>query len=109
MKKNIDDIVERDWGEDEMDAVGQAEERRCAVSENVIKLVLLVLFVFAFLACLAHGERTFRGRMLAACPSGTALRVCDETDARLEKEAFGRICVRFRRLLAGADGTGRRK
>ena len=62
-------------------------------------LILMVAVIAAYIGFLAHGEATFRDRLLAECPSGTAVRVCDEAEAALEKTTFGRLCVQFSRMM----------
>lgn len=62
-------------------------------------LILMAAVIAAYIGALAYGEATFRGRLLAECPSGTAVRVCDETEAALEKTTFGRLCVQFTRMM----------
>ena len=84
MKKNIDDIVERDWGEDEMDAAWQAEGKRrpvdfVAVAALVVGLVFLWADIEIWRAC---RENRLRERETARleCPSGP--------------DAFLRFCTR---------------
>lgn len=62
-------------------------------------LILMVAVIAAYIGFLAHGEATFRDRLLAECPSGTAVRVCDEAEAALEKTTFGRLCVQLTRMM----------
>ena len=62
-------------------------------------LILMVAVIAAYIGFLAHGEATFRDRLLAECPSGTAVRVCDEAEAALEETTFGRLCVQFTRMM----------
>ena len=69
---------------------------------NFAKAVLVLALVAGFLHCLHLRERTFRERMRAACPSGTAERVCAQAEAEMESEPFGRVCVRFSRWIGGA-------
>ena len=69
---------------------------------NLAKAVLVLALVAGFLLCLHLRERTFRERMRAACPSGTAERVCAQTEADMMREPFGRVCVRFSRWIGGA-------
>lgn len=62
-------------------------------------LILMAAVIAAYIGFLAHGEATFRDRLLAECPSGTAVRVCDEAEAALEKTTFGSLCVQFTRMM----------
>ena len=62
-------------------------------------LILMVAIIAAYIGFLAHGEATFRDRLLAECPSGTAVRVCDQAEDALEKTTFGRLCVQFTRMM----------
>lgn len=66
----------------------------------VAYLALLAAFVFL----IAWRERCFRRDIQASCPSGTALRVCEESDAELEKTTFGRWCVQFTRTMRKIGG-----
>ena len=91
MDKNINEIIERDWGEDEMDAV---DERRRALWALALVAVLILGLVVAL--CLAYCKcrelkATERARTAAACPSGTAQRVVDEVN----REPFVRVCNRL--------------
>ena len=88
MNKNINEIIERDWGEDEMDAV---DERRRALWALALVAVLILGLVVAM--CLVYCKcrelkATERARTALACPSGTAQRVVDEVD----QEPFVRVC-----------------
>lgn len=67
-------------------------------------LILMAAILAAYIGALAYGEATFRGRLLAECPSGTAVRVCEESDAELEKTTFGRWCVQFTRTMRKIGG-----
>ena len=98
MNKNINEIIERDWGEDEMDAVARADEdmeRRidhllAVVWNGVVAVLILALVValcLAFCKC-RELKATERARTAAACPSGTAQRVVDEVN----QEPFVRVC-----------------
>ena len=58
--------------------------------------------VVIFLLLVRVTEQGSRERMRAACPSGTAERVCAQTEAEMEREPFGRVCVRFSRWIGGA-------
>ena len=98
MNKNINEIIERDWGEDEMDAVARADkdmERRidhllAVVWNSVVAVLILGLVValcLAFCKC-RELKATERARTAAACPSGTAQRVVDEVN----REPFVRVC-----------------
>lgn len=76
MSKNIDEIAERDRGEDETDAAGQAEERRrpvdfVAVGALVAGLVFLWADIEIWRAC---RENRLRERETARmeCPAGKA-------------------------------------
>ena len=109
MNKNINEIIERDWGEDEMDAVAlageslelgaksleggkaQSSDDLLAVVWNGVVAVLILGLVVAL--CLAYCKcrelkATERARTAAACPSGTAQRVVDEVN----REPFVRVC-----------------
>lgn len=98
METNINEIIERDWGEDEMDAVARADEdmeRRIdhllAVVWNSVVAVLILGLVVAL--CIVYCKcrelkATERARTVAACPSGTAQRVVD----RVNREPFVRVC-----------------
>ena len=57
--------------------------------------------VVIFLLLLREGERTTRAQIRAACPSGTAARVCDRVEADMMREPLGRVCVRFSRWIGG--------
>ena len=95
---NINDIIERDWNDEEMDAVARADEeteRRIddllnVVWNSVIAVLILGLVValcIAFCKC-RELKATERARAAAACPSGTAQRVVDEVN----REPFVRVC-----------------
>ena len=71
------------------------------MKENLIRLVLLLILVAAYMVALAHGERATRAQIRAACPSGTAARVCAQAEAEMSREPFGRACVRFSRWIGG--------
>ncbi len=73
------------------------------MKENLIRLVLLLILVAAYMVALAHGERTTRAQIRAACPSGTAERVCDRVEADMMREPFGRVCVLFSRWIGGVE------
>ena len=62
-------------------------------------LILMAAVIAAYIGFLAHGEATFRDRLLAECPSGTAVRVCDEAEAALEKTTCGSLGVQFTRMM----------
>ena len=98
METNINEIIERDWGEDEMDAVARADEdmeRRidhllAVVWNGVVAVLILGLVValcLAFCKC-RELKATERARTALACPSGTAQRVVDEVN----REPFVRVC-----------------
>ncbi len=57
--------------------------------------------VVIFLLLLREGERTTRAQIREACPSGTAERVCEQAEAEMSREPFGRACVRFSRWMGG--------
>ena len=68
-------------------------------------LIIMAAILAAFIGALAHREATFSGRMLAECPSGTAVRVCDRVEREMQGEAFGRACVALTRLLRRIGGA----
>lgn len=90
MESNINDIVERDWGEDEIRVVERAEDeveerinRFFSVVWNSIVVILIV--VLSVVLCWMYFKcrelrATERDRALEACPGGTALRVMDEVN-----------------------------
>ena len=119
MNKNINEIIERDWGEDEMDAVALAgggfvetalpsggragsmtqptettvDHLLAVVWNSVVAVLILGLVValcLAFCKC-RELKATERARAAAACPSGTAQRVVDEVN----REPFVRVCNRL--------------
>lgn len=68
---------------------------------NIFNAVLVLVLVGAYLLCLRLFERTTRAQIRAACPSGTAERVCAQTEAEMSRDPFGRACVRFSRWIGG--------
>ena len=70
-------------------------------AENICKAVLVLVLVGAYLLCLRIVERTTRAQIRAACPSGTAERVCAQAEAEMSREPFGLACVRLSRWLGG--------
>lgn len=68
-------------------------------------LILMVAVIAAYIGFLAHGEATFRDRLLAECPSGTAVRVCDRVEREMQGEPFGLACVALTRLLRRIGGA----
>lgn len=79
------------------------EEQKMVVW-GCIQALSYVAVLAAFLAFLAWREGSFRRRVMEADPSGTALRVCEESDAELEKTTFGRWCVQFTRTMRKIGG-----
>lgn len=69
-----------------------------------VHAVAYLALLAAFLAFIAWREGSFRRRVMEADPSGTALRVCEESDAELEKTTFGRWCVQFTRTMRKIGG-----
>ena len=95
---NMNDIIERDWNDEEMDAVARADEeteRRIddllnVVWNSVVAVLILGLVValcIAFCKC-RELHATVRARTSEVCPSGTAQRVVDEVN----REPFVRVC-----------------
>lgn len=70
---------------------------------NIFNAVLVLVLVGAYLLCLRLFERTTRAQIRAACPSGTAARVCDRVEADMMREPLGRVCVRFSRWIGGVE------
>ena len=71
-----------------------------------MKHCMIVMAVLAaYIGALAYGEATFRDRMRAECPSGTAVRVCDRVEREMQGEPFGRACVALTRLLRRIGGA----
>ena len=71
---------------------------------NTVGVASMVFgIVVIFLLLLREGERTTRAQIRAACPSGTAERVCDRVEADMMREPFGRVCVRFSRWIGGVE------
>lgn len=68
-------------------------------------LILMAAILAAYIGALAYGEATFRGCLLAECPSGTAVRVCDRVEREMQGEPFGRACVALTRLLRRIGGA----
>ena len=69
---------------------------------NTVGVASMVFgLVVIFLLLLREGERTTRAQIRAACPSGTAERVCEQAEAEMSREPFGRACVRFSRWMGG--------
>ena len=68
---------------------------------NIFNAVLVLVLVGAYLLCLRLVERSTRAQIRAACPSGTAARVCEQAEAEMSREPFGRACVRFSRWMGG--------
>ena len=95
---NINDIIERDWNDEEMDAVARADEETERRIDDLLNVVwnsvvaalilgLVVALCLAFCKC-RELKATERARTAAACPSGTAQRVVDEVN----REPFVRVC-----------------
>ncbi len=66
-----------------------------------VKAVLALAIMAGFLICMHLIERTTRAQIREACPSGTAERVCEQAEAEMSREPFGRACVRFSRWMGG--------
>ena len=89
MNKNINEIIERDWGEDEMDAVEEAMETRVDRALDRAWNAVVALSLLCGLWCVCRERRIHeRERCLRACPSGTAQRVVD----RVNGEPAVRVC-----------------
>lgn len=104
MNKNINEIIERDWGEDEMDAVEEAMETRVdraldrAWNAVVVTIAVVALSLLCGLWCVCRERRIHeRERRLRACPGGTAQRVVD----RVNGEPAVRLCNRFADAVFG--------
>lgn len=107
METNINEIIERDWGEDEMDAVARADEeteRRVdhafdrAWNAVVVTMAVVALALLCGLWCVCRERRIHeRERCLRACPGGTAQRVVD----RVNGEPAVRLCNRFADAVFG--------
>ena len=104
MKTNINEIIERDWREDEMDAVVEAMEK-CgdravdrAWNVVVVTIAVVALALLCGLWCVCRERRIHeRERCLRACPGGTAQRVIE----RVNGEAAVRFCNRFADAVFG--------
>lgn len=100
METNINEIVGRDWGEDEMDAVEEAMETRVDRAWNavVVTIAVVALSLLCGLWCVCRERRIHeRERCLRACPGGTAQRVVD----RVNGEPAVRLCNRFADAVFG--------
>lgn len=78
----------------------EQKEVVCWCVHAVAYLALLAAFVFL----IAWRERCFRRDIQASCPSGTALRVCDEVEAQMQQERLGRVCVAVTKALRRMGG-----
>ena len=100
METNINEIIERDWSEDEMDAVEEAMETRVDRAWNavVVTIAVVALSLLCGLWCVCRERRIHeRERCLRACPGGTAQRVVD----RVNGEPAVRLCNRFADAVFG--------
>lgn len=104
METNINEIIERDLGEDEMDAVVEAMEKRGdravdrAWNAVVVAIAVVALALLCGLWCVCRERRIHeRERCLRACPGGTAQRVVD----RVNGEPAVRLCNRFADAVFG--------
>lgn len=104
METNINEIIGRDWGEDEMDAVEEAMETRVdravdhAWNAVVVTIAVVALSLLCGLWCVCRERRIHeRERCLRACPGGTAQRVVD----RVNGEPAVRLCNRFADAVFG--------
>lgn len=104
METNINEIIGRDWGEDEMDAVEEAMETRVdravdrAWNAVVVTIAVVALSLLCGLWCVCRERRIHaRERCLRACPGGTAQRVVD----RVNGEPAVRLCNRFADTVFG--------
>ena len=95
---NINDIIERDWNDEEMDAVARADKETKRRIDDLLNVVwnsvvavlilgLVVALCIAFCKC-RELHATVRARTSEVCPSGTAQRVIDEVN----REPFVRVC-----------------
>lgn len=103
MKTNMGDINERDWCEDEMDAVEQAMERRRHGHEVAVELakafaglVAVIGLLIATRSVVRDLESTFDARMERESP--TAARVAREAVAN---DAFACWCQRVTDAVFG--------
>lgn len=104
METNINEIIGRDWGEDEMAAVEEAMETRVdravdrAWNAVVVTIAVVALSLLCGLWCVCRERRIHeRERCLRACPGGTAQRVVD----RVNGEPAVRLCNRFADAVFG--------
>ena len=104
METNINEIIGRDWGEDEMDAVEEAMETRVdravdrAWNAVVVTIAVVALSLLCGLWCVCRERRIHeRERCLRAWPGGTAQRVVD----RVNGEPAVRLCNRFADAVFG--------
>lgn len=66
MKTNINDIVERDWNDEEMDAVEAAMERRAAAREVAVLLVKVLGGLLLVIGLLTVARAALSGDRVAA-------------------------------------------
>ena len=104
METDINEIIGRDWGEDEMDVVEEAMETRVdravdrAWNAVVATIAVVALSLLCGLWCVCRERRIHeRERCLRACPGGTAQRVVD----RVNGEPAVRLCNRFADAVFG--------